>query len=192
MACSSSARLCASSAYLSVVCEQRLNLTYSSLSLFTQSLLLHESKLWLSSSREGDVIVSYPILHIFSELVNCQSRLSDCKGIYKDNHILAYILPTDLLEFFQQSAYMIRRKPDRTMKLDERRLFRISLSFSYMPDDRTHFPGFQAQLHADLAIMSSESDSYPTTFQLSAPSSLDRSYIDTIILTILALLTSSS
>jgi hypothetical protein len=86
---------------------------------------------------------------------------------------------------------MIRCEPDRTVELDERRLFRISLSFSYMPDDRTHFPGFQAQLHADLSIMSSKSDSYPSTFQLSAPSCLDRSYIDTIILTLLALLTSS-
>ena len=87
---------------------------------------------------------------------------------------------------------MIRREPDRTMELDERRLFRISLSFSYMPDDRTYFASFQPQLHADLAIMSSKSDPYPSTFQLSPPSSLDRSYIDTIILTILALLTSSS
>ena len=81
---------------------------------------------------------------------------------------------------------MIRREPDRTMELDERRLFRISLSFSHMPDGRTYFPGFQAQLHADLAIMSSESDSYPSTFQLSPPSSLDWSYIDTVILFALA------
>ena len=86
---------------------------------------------------------------------------------------------------------MIRREPDRTMELDERRLFRISLSFSYRPDGRTYFASFQPQLHADLVIMSSESNSYPTTFQLSSPSSLDRSYIDTIILTILAQLTSS-
>jgi hypothetical protein len=84
---------------------------------------------------------------------------------------------------------MIRCEPDRTMELDERRLFRISLSFSYMPDCRTYFPGFQAQLHADLPVVSSESDPYPSTLQLSPPSSLDRSYIDTIILTILALST---
>jgi hypothetical protein len=35
IACSSSARLCASSAYLSVIYEQRVHLTYSSLSLLT-------------------------------------------------------------------------------------------------------------------------------------------------------------
>jgi hypothetical protein len=87
---------------------------------------------------------------------------------------------------------MIRREPDRTMELDERRLFRISLSFSYMPDDRTYFASLQTQLHADLAVMSSKSDSYPSTFQLSPPASLDRSYIDTIILTILAELLTSS
>jgi len=59
---------------------------------------------------------------------------------------------------------MIRREPDRTMELDEWRLLRISLTFSYMPDDRTYFPGLQSQLHADLAIVSSQSDSYPSAF----------------------------
>lgn len=77
------------------------------------------------------MIDAYPILHILRELVSCQSRLSDVKGNYEGNHILSNILPTNPLEFIQQFAHVIRGEPDRTMELDERRLFRISLSFSY-------------------------------------------------------------
>jgi hypothetical protein len=47
------------------------------------------------------MIVSYPILHILRELVSCQFRPSGCKRTYKDNHILANILPTDLLELLE-------------------------------------------------------------------------------------------
>lgn len=54
------------------------------------------------------------------------------------------------------------------------------------PDIRTHFPSSHTELYTDLTTMSSESDPYPSPFHLSSPSSLDRSYINTIVLYTLA------